>query len=126
MSESMLRKPESAVASIFFALGDETRLAMLAKLSAGERSATGLSEGASVTRQAIVKHLQVLEGAGLVGHKRCGREVLYALEEQRLREATEFLEMVSTSWNQALDRLRHMVEDPYPTPRPKRKRRVSR
>ena len=67
-----------------------------------------LTEGARVTRQAIVKHLQVLEGAGLVTHERRGREVLYALETRRLEEAREFLDRISAGWDRAIERLRQL------------------
>jgi DNA-binding transcriptional ArsR family regulator len=76
----------------------------------GALSATALSGAAKVTRQAIVKHLQVLEGAGLVTHDKRGREVLYALEPQRLADARGFLDAVSASWDRAIDRLRRIVE----------------
>lgn len=100
---------------MFFALGDETRLSVVRKLAAGVAlSATALSEGAPMTRQAIVRHLQVLEGAGLVTSERRGREVLYALEARRLDEARVFLEGISAGWDRAIDRLRDMVEEPPP------------
>ncbi len=108
----MSRRPEQAVAGVFFALGDETRLSVVARLGAGARSATALSGGAGVTRQAIVKHLRVLEGAGLVTHERRGREVLYALDPARLRDARAFLEAISAGWDRALERLRDLVEEP--------------
>jgi DNA-binding transcriptional ArsR family regulator len=102
---------EQAFADVFFALGDGTRLSVVTKLSTvGALSATTLAEGANVTRQAIVKHLQVLEGAGLVTHEKRGREVLYALEARRLDQARAFLEGASAGWDRAIDRLRHMVE----------------
>ena len=108
----MSRSRSTAVADVFFALGDRTRLSVVKKLGAGGAlSATTLSGGAKVTRQAIVKHLQVLEGAGLVTHEKRGREVLYALEPHRLDEARLFLEGVSSAWDRAIDRLRAMVED---------------
>ena len=79
--------PEHAVAEVFFALGDGTRLLVVERLGAGGAlSATALSAGADVTRQAIVKHLQVLEGAGLVTREKRGREVLYAIQPDRLGE----------------------------------------
>lgn len=106
-----MSKPERAVAGVFFALGDETRLAVMRKLSTGTAlSATALSDGAEISRQAIVKHLRVLEGAGLVSHAKHGREVLYSLESRRLSEARAFLEAVSARWDRALDRLRKLVE----------------
>jgi DNA-binding transcriptional ArsR family regulator len=104
-----------AVADVFFALGDGTRLSVVKKLGAGGAlSATALSDGAKVTRQAIVKHLQVLEGAGLVTAEKRGREVLYALELARLDDARGFLDDVSASWDRALERLRVLVEAPAP------------
>jgi DNA-binding transcriptional ArsR family regulator len=109
----MSRARERAVADVFFALGDGTRLSVVKKLGAsGTLSATALSHGAKVTRQAIVKHLQVLEGAGLVSHEKRGREVLYALEPRRLADARSYLDGISTSWDRAIDRLRQFVEAP--------------
>jgi DNA-binding transcriptional ArsR family regulator len=103
---------ERGVAEVFFALGDGTRLSVVKKLGAGTAlSATALSDGAKVTRQAIVKHLQVLEDAGLVTHSRQGREVLFSLETRRLEIAREFIERVSERWDGAIDRLRALVED---------------
>jgi DNA-binding transcriptional ArsR family regulator len=119
----MSRRPEPAVADVFFALGDETRLSVMRKLGAGvPLSATALSDGARVTRQAIAKHLGVLEGAGLVTHEKRGREVLYALDARRIEEARAFLEAVSVGWDRAIDRLRRLVEEPS-RPAPKQRRR---
>jgi len=109
---------EQAAAELFFALGDPTRLSVVRKLGAGGAlSATALSDGAKVTRQAIAKHLQVLEGAGLVSHEKRGREVVYALETRRLADARAFLDNVSAAWDRALDRLRDMVEEPPRAPK---------
>jgi DNA-binding transcriptional ArsR family regulator len=107
----MSRASERAVANVFFALGDGTRLSVVRRLGAsGSLSATALSEGAKVSRQAISKHLHVLEGAGLVTREKLGREVLYALRPNELEAARAFLDDVSTSWDSALERLRHFVE----------------
>jgi DNA-binding transcriptional ArsR family regulator len=112
----MSKAHEQVAADVFFALGDRTRLSVVRKLgSAGALSATALSDGATVTRQAIVKHLQVLEGAGLVTHEKRGREVLYALEPRRLAEARAFLDAVSAGWDRAIERLRELVEEPERT-----------
>ena len=108
----MSRAAERAVAELFFALGDGTRLSVVRKLgSGGALTATALSQGARVTRQAIAKHLRVLEGAGLVTHEKRGREVLYALEASRLDDARAFLDAVSADWDRAIDRLRKLVEE---------------
>ena len=110
------------VAGVFFSLGNETRLALFRRLGAGPLTATALSARAPVTRQAVTKHLRVLESTGLVTHEKRGREVLYALEPRRLQEARAFLDAVSASWDRAIDRLRRVVEEPA-HPAGQRKRR---
>jgi DNA-binding transcriptional ArsR family regulator len=101
----------SANAPVFAALGDPTRLALVARLcSGGPLSIARLTEGAGVTRQAVTKHLQVLEGAGLVRGRRTGRESLWALEPRRLEAARRYLEVISRRWDDALERLRASVE----------------
>jgi DNA-binding transcriptional ArsR family regulator len=108
----MSKGRERAAASVFFALGDGTRLSVVRKLGRGRAlSATALSGGAKVTRQAIVKHLRVLEGAGVVTHERRGREVLYALETSALDDARSFIEHISAVWDRRIDRLRALVEE---------------
>ncbi len=109
----MSRARNQAVADVFFALGDGTRLSVVTKLgTAGAASATTLSHGAKVSRQMIVKHLKVLEDAGLVTSEKRGRDVLYALEPERLGDAREFLVGISASWDRAFERLRRLVEAP--------------
>lgn len=111
----MSKKFDSAdVADLFFALSDETRLTLMSQLGLRACSATTLSQRAPVTRQAVLKHLQVLENAGLVRHEKRGREVLYALQPQRLENAQAFLEQISAGWDRAIDRLRNIVEQPMP------------
>jgi DNA-binding transcriptional ArsR family regulator len=108
------------MARVFFALGDGTRLAVVKRLlAAGALSATTLAQDAEISRQAIVKHLQVLEDAGLVEHERSGREVLYALDHRRIAEARAFLDAISAGWDRTLDKLKDLVE----SPRPPRRRR---
>ncbi|HXU80755.1 MAG TPA: metalloregulator ArsR/SmtB family transcription factor [Polyangia bacterium] len=118
---------ERAIAEVFFALGDGTRLSVLNRLgSGGALSATALSEDAQVSRQAVMKHLQVLEEAGLVSSEKRGREVLYELEARRLAEARVFLEGISAAWDRALERLRRLVEEPRSATRPPEPRRHRR
>jgi DNA-binding transcriptional ArsR family regulator len=98
-------------APIFAALGDETRLRIVARLSdQGPLSIVRLTEGESVTRQAITKHLSVLAGAGLVRGVRRGRERVWALEPSPLEVARRYLDLVSARWDAALGRLAAMVE----------------
>jgi DNA-binding transcriptional ArsR family regulator len=99
-------------APVFAALGDETRLAIVARLSAsGPRSITGLTEGSDVTRQAITKHLHVLAGAGLVRCARSGRERIWELDSRRLEDARRYLAEISKHWDAALASLEKFVED---------------
>ena len=98
-------------AVVFAALGDETRLALIAKLVGGEpRSISQLTEGSRVTRQAITKHLRVLEAAGVVRGVREGRESLFALDPRPIEGLKEYLESVSQQWDEALGRLKAFVE----------------
>jgi DNA-binding transcriptional ArsR family regulator len=99
-------------APVFAALGDETRLWLVARLcDGGPLSITSLTAGSRVTRQAITKHLRVLEGAGLVRSRRRGRESLWELEQRRLHEARHYLDLISSQWDEALGRLRKLVEN---------------
>lgn len=99
-------------ARVFSALGDETRLALIDRLSGGEaQSISQLAEGSPITRQAITKHLKVLEEAGLVQMSRSGRESLFALTPEPIGEARDYLDFVSSEWDQALLRLKAFVED---------------
>jgi DNA-binding transcriptional ArsR family regulator len=99
-------------APIFAALGDATRLHVVSRLSSGgPMSITQLTEGSDVTRQAVTKHLTVLADAGLVRDFRQGRERMWELRTQQLEEARRVLNLVSERWDQALERLRALVED---------------
>ena len=109
---SQARAKVRGSAPVFAALGDETRLAIVARLSTGgPRSIAGLTEGSTVTRQAITKHLHVLAGAGLVRGVRRGRERIWELEARRLDEARRYLAEISEHWDVALGRLKKFVED---------------
>ena len=97
---------------MFAALGDETRLALVARLSSeGPLSITRLTAGSPVTRQAITKHLNVLATAGLVSDLRRGRERIWELELEQMEAARTYLEHVSKRWDEALDRLKQFVEE---------------
>jgi DNA-binding transcriptional ArsR family regulator len=99
-------------APVFAALGDETRLALVAKLS-GRRpySISHLTSGSKLTRQAITKHLRVLERAGLVHSVRAGRESQFEFNPQPMEGIKHYLDFVSEQWDQALSRLMAFVEE---------------
>ena len=110
---ALKKAPLRAAAGVFAALGDETRLRMVAVLCAGGAvSIAQLTAGADMTRQAVTKHLQVLADAGLVSHSKVGRERLWAFEPDRLEEARRSLDAIARQWDQALGRLRSFVEAP--------------
>jgi DNA-binding transcriptional ArsR family regulator len=98
-------------ASLFAALSDETRLALVGKLAGGEpQSIARLTEGSILTRQAISKHLRVLEDAGIVRGVRAGRESRFAFQPEPFKELGAYLEQVSSQWDEALKRLKSFVE----------------
>jgi DNA-binding transcriptional ArsR family regulator len=98
-------------ALLFAALGDETRLRLVSRLcEGGPMSITRLTEGSKVTRQAITKHLRVMEGSGLVRSTRHGRESLWQLDRRRFEDARRYLDSISRQWEGALLRLRAFVE----------------
>jgi DNA-binding transcriptional ArsR family regulator len=99
-------------APLFAALGDETRLRLVIRLSSGgPGSITQLSAKSDVSRQAITKHLRVLAEAGLVRSTRRGRERVWDFEPRRLADAHDYLDRISRQWDEALERLRRFVED---------------
>lgn len=111
-SSSAARTQATASAPLFAALGDETRLRLVSRLCGGAPlSITRLTAGSHLTRQAITKHLRVMEHSGLVRSTRRGRERVWQLERQRLDDARRYLDLISRQWDDALGRLRRFVED---------------
>ncbi len=99
-------------APVFAALGDQTRLGLVARLGTeGPLSIARLTDGTDVTRQAVAKHLRVLAGAGLARSVRRGREQLWQLEAAPFDEARRSLERISECWDEALGRLKTAVEE---------------
>ncbi|MGI8401630.1 MAG: ArsR/SmtB family transcription factor [Gemmatimonadaceae bacterium] len=99
-------------APVFAALGDATRLRLVSRLCVdGPLSITRLSEGSTVTRQAITKHLNALAAAGLARGTRHGRERIWELEPRRLRKAQDYLDQISDQWDAAIGRLKAFVEE---------------
>lgn len=100
------------MSAVFAALADPTRLALIETLSDGEsRSIVALSQNGSITRQAVTKHLMVLEEAKLVEREKVGRESRFRLHPAPLVDARAYLATVSAQWDDALQRLRQYVED---------------
>src|SRR5882762_4407516 len=108
---SRMTAKRQAHALVFAALGDEMRLLLVAKLCGGQpRSISQLTEGSKLTRQAITKHLRVLENAGVVHSVRTGRESRFAFNPEPMEEIKKYLDLVSEQWDQALSRLKSFVE----------------
>jgi DNA-binding transcriptional ArsR family regulator len=98
-------------AVVFAALGDPTRLSLVRRLSAGTpMSIARLSEGSALTRQAVTKHLRVLESSGVVSQQRSGRESLYQLRPGTIVDMRSYLDGISRQWDAALARLKAFVE----------------
>ena len=99
-------------ASVFAALGDEMRMALVAKLCAGQpRSISQLTEGSRLTRQAVTKHLRVLESVGIVRSNHRGRETRFEFDPEPIEGMKQYLDFVSQRWDQGLARLKAFVEN---------------
>jgi len=99
-------------APVFAALGDPIRLSLVSKLLGGKpHSISELTEGTRVTRQAITKHLRVLENVGVVHSVKQGRESLYELDAKPIESLREYLAVIATQWDEALASLKAFVED---------------
>jgi DNA-binding transcriptional ArsR family regulator len=110
-TRSSIARRRRSRALIFAALGDETRLSLLRKLCRGRPlSIAQLTDGTKLTRQAITKHLRVLESVGLVHGSRAGRERLFRFDPDPIQELKGYLELVSEEWDKALGRLKSFVE----------------
>ncbi len=97
---------------VFAALGDDTRLGIVARLGArGPQSITQLADAAPVSRQAVRKHLRALEEAGLAAGRRQGREHVWRLRPEGLALAQRYLDEISGQWDAAIGRLRRLVEE---------------
>ena len=104
---SPAKSRNAASATVFAALGCATRLELVSRLSDGqEHSITALTEGLPVSRQAITKHLQVMQEAGLVTSQRVGRESRFAMRHEPIEKAKKTLARISDQWDDAIARLR--------------------
>ena len=110
-SATKQRVERKARAAMFAALADETRLSLVDKLAGGSpQSISRLAAGSKLTRQAITKHLRVLEDAGIVLSSRAGRESLFQFQPNPMKQMQDYIERVSAQWDDALARLKAFVE----------------
>ena len=103
---------ESALTPVFAALGDETRWQLLVRLGEGPASASTLAREFPISRQAIVKHIEVLRGAGLVQSDQRGREVVHRALGGRLSDVARELERIGHAWDVQLARIKALAEKP--------------
>ncbi|MBC7895005.1 MAG: helix-turn-helix transcriptional regulator [Cytophagaceae bacterium] len=110
MSRSATGTSKAEAAALFSALGDDTRLGLVARLcKGGPQSIARLTDESRVTRQAVTKHLLVLARAGVVRSQRQGRETRWELEPDRLEIARRYLDLMARQWTDRLDALaRHL------------------
>ncbi|MFZ1102390.1 MAG: metalloregulator ArsR/SmtB family transcription factor [Hyphomicrobiaceae bacterium] len=111
----MSRRPRNlsaAVAPVFAALGDRTRLSLLSRLCDGRpQSIVQLTHGTGLSRQGVSKHLAILEQAQVVSSERIGRESRFVVRSDTLLEARQYLERASQQWDDAVERLKQLVEE---------------
>lgn len=101
-----------ALGALLSALSDSSRRQILDLVAdAGPRSATDLAAHLPVSRQAIAKHLAILENAGLVRSERCGKEIRYQLVAEPLSEVKRWLDRTAARWDQSLLALKHAAEE---------------
>jgi DNA-binding transcriptional ArsR family regulator len=104
--DGVTRPSTTVLDTLFGALADPTRRLLVERLlTKGPATATALAEATPLTRQAILKHLQVLEAAGLVDHERCGREVRFRVTPKPLASAVAWIVDTAGQWDQRLARL---------------------
>ncbi|GAA4958464.1 DNA-binding transcriptional ArsR family regulator [Nonomuraea thailandensis] len=111
MTTEEVRGPVEGIDSVLAALADPTRRRLLALLAAdGEATATTLAERLPVSRQAVVKHLTVLDAAGLVSGARVGREVRYAVRPAALDTTARWMFALAAEWDLRLAMIKRLAE----------------
>jgi DNA-binding transcriptional ArsR family regulator len=112
MSDSALPQGFVLQARAFAAMGDATRLSLVARLCRVPRqSISQLSEGGMLSRQAVTKHLKVLEAVGLVRSTRKGRETLFEFDAAPIETMTQYLGLVSEQWGRKMADLQRYLEE---------------
>jgi DNA-binding transcriptional ArsR family regulator len=102
--------PSATFTPVFAALGDDTRWAILARLGEAPASASALAREFPVSRQAIVKHVEVLREAGLVESEQVGRELVHRALGGRLSDVARELERIGQAWDKRLARIKRLAE----------------
>jgi DNA-binding transcriptional ArsR family regulator len=102
----------TSLAPVFAALADDTRWAILARLGESPASASALAREFPISRQAIVKHLEVLKASALVETKQIGRELVHRAVGGRLNDVAHELEQIAGVWEQRLAQVKRLAEDP--------------
>jgi DNA-binding transcriptional ArsR family regulator len=103
--------PKPELAQLFAALGEPTRLGLVDRLRDGsEQSIATMATGLPISRQALTKHLKVLEAAGIANSRRLGRETVYRIDPAGLVAGERWIANVSGQWDNAIDRLKKHVE----------------
>ncbi|WAC57832.1 ArsR/SmtB family transcription factor [Gordonia sp. SL306] len=105
---------DAAPVDLFAALADDSRWQILVTLSGSPASASALAAELPITRQAIAKHLRVLEEVGLVSSAKAGRELRYEPVGARLSQVARQLDAIARGWDRRLDRIRSIAEDGRP------------
>jgi DNA-binding transcriptional ArsR family regulator len=112
MSNKAVELKATSAAILFAALGDETRLLLLRRLSQdGPASISVLADRFRLTRQGVTKHLRVLASARIIRGHRKGRERIWELNPDRLAEARRHLDAIAYRWDEALARLKAHIEN---------------
>ncbi len=107
----MMNSSQHDQARVFAALGDKTRLELVADLCRSEdRSISQLTAGLDVTRQAVTKHLRVLEQANVVTSRRSGRETRFSIQKNTLAGAQQYLAQASAQWDVIVSRISKSFE----------------
>jgi DNA-binding transcriptional ArsR family regulator len=107
----MVESSAARLDSVFHALADPTRRAILHGLTKGERTVTEIAQPHRMTLAAVSKHLKVLESAELIARERRGSFHIVRLQAQSLKAAEEWIAFYSRFWNQSLDNLEKFLEE---------------
>lgn len=113
----MTTPPSGQLDDVFVALADETRRAILARLSAGEARVTEVAAPFDISLNSVSKHIRILERAGLVTRRRSGRDHYLSLDPRPLTEASDWLQSRQRFWAGRVQRLQALLDEEDASPR---------